>query len=223
MRVMSEETRVIKRFKPFVLGFCSCGCGKEINIRTKNGSLKRFEHKHGTPKGENNHYYKRGYRIDRKGYIIISKKGHPNAYPDGQIRAHRWIMSEWMERPLEDDEEVHHIDGDTQNNLIFNLELVRHDYHGYIEKKKSMGERFCFLCGLKTTLKRKSKVKTRDDLPDIDCWRKHPITNEEWICHKCCCKIMWDLRYRERRREKNRQKKNQQIATYNTSPIDSVK
>jgi hypothetical protein len=218
---MSEKTRVIKRYKSFILGFCLCGCGKEIGIVTKHNHLKRFEWMHGNGRGEYSHRYKRGYRKSRKGYIILIKRGHPNSDKNGFIPAHRWIMSEWLERPLEDDEEVHHIDGNKENNLIFNLQLVRHDYHGYIEKKKNMGERFCFLCKSKTTLKRKSKVKTRDDLPDIDCWRRHPITKEEWICHNCCCKILWDLKYRDYRR--NNKKKKQLTRIYNISPIDSVK
>ena len=61
-------------------------------------------------------------------------------------------MSEWLERPLEKDEEVHHIDGDTQNNLIFNLQLVKHDYHGYIEKKDKYGWKILFSLWLENNL-----------------------------------------------------------------------
>jgi hypothetical protein len=274
MRVMSEETRVIKRFKPFVLGTCLCGCGKEINFRSTHGFLKRFEWNHGNGKGEYSHRYKGGWQVTKHGYIRIKRKGHPNANKYGSILAHRWVMSEWLGRPLTKDEDIHHIDGNKQNNLIWNLQLIRKDYHSHIdltqnkagrycflcgsrntsedksqakelvlpkiphwyshpitkekwicnkchgkimyetkykknqttEHKKGMNEIFCFLCKSKTTRKRKSRRKGID-LPDVDCWLRHPITKEEWICHKCCCKIMWDLKHRERRREKNRQRK----------------
>jgi hypothetical protein len=33
-----QSSKSIKKFKPFILGFCKCGCGKEIsNLRNSNG------------------------------------------------------------------------------------------------------------------------------------------------------------------------------------------
>ena len=111
MLKISEEVKVIKRYKPFVLGFCLCKCGQEINIRSKLGHLKRFERHHGSGKDEYCCKYYRGYSIDSNGYIVLIRRGHPNSDVNGNIRAHRWIMSEWLERPLEKHEDVHHVDG----------------------------------------------------------------------------------------------------------------
>ncbi len=201
---MTEETRVIKRFKPFILGFCICGCGNEIKIRTTKGLLKRFEIFHGTPKGINHYNYKKGWWVSRRGYIVIRKKGHPNADKNGNIFAHRWIMSEWLERPLTKDEDVHHIDGNKQNNLIFNLQLIDHTYHSYIERKKNMSERFCLLCGSKTTFKKKSKSK-KLNLSKVPCWNRHPITKEKWICTNC---------YRKLKRQMKKKNKNQTLTAF---------
>ena len=49
--------------------------------------------------------------------------GHPNADSKGWILEHRLLMSQHIGRPLIDNENVHHINGDRQDNRIENLEL----------------------------------------------------------------------------------------------------
>lgn len=41
----------------------------------------------------------------------------------GVVLEHRWVMAEFLGRPLESYETVHHIDGNRQNNDLSNLEL----------------------------------------------------------------------------------------------------
>lgn len=42
-----EQTRVLSRSKPFILGKCQCGCGEDIPIRRKDkGHLQKFRHGH---------------------------------------------------------------------------------------------------------------------------------------------------------------------------------
>lgn len=67
-----------------------------------------------------------GY-VNRAGYRVISKLDHPNAYGKGGSRGrifeHTFIMSEYLGRPLNKNERVHHKNGIRNDNRIENLEL----------------------------------------------------------------------------------------------------
>lgn len=62
---------------------------------------------------------KRGYRWR---YVLVN--GKPR-----QVREHRWIMETHLGRKLEPDEVVHHINGNTSDNRIENLEVMHHGRH----------------------------------------------------------------------------------------------
>jgi len=66
---------------------------------------------------------KGGKIIDKFGYVQIWMPDHPNAKLAGYIHEHRLVMSKKMNRPLERYENVHHKDGNRQNNIESNLEL----------------------------------------------------------------------------------------------------
>lgn len=57
------------------------------------------------------------------GYKRIPGNGHPNAYPNGQIAEHRFVMSQMLGRPLVPEEIVHHRNGNRLDNRPENLEL----------------------------------------------------------------------------------------------------
>ncbi len=59
-------------------------------------------------------------------YDFMYKPQHPNADARGYVRTHRFVMSEFLGRPLEPHENVHHINGDRFDNRIENLELWSH-------------------------------------------------------------------------------------------------
>jgi hypothetical protein len=61
--------------------------------------------------------------VNAHGYRLISRPGHPNAYGNGKILEHRWVMAEHLGRPLLPTEDVHHRYGDRADNAIENLEL----------------------------------------------------------------------------------------------------
>lgn len=61
--------------------------------------------------------------INQYGYRRIWKPGHPNSNNFGTILEHRFVMSEFLGRPLSSNENVHHINGDRLDNRIENLEL----------------------------------------------------------------------------------------------------
>jgi hypothetical protein len=73
----------------------------------------------------------------RKGaspYAYVFRPDHPNANVRGYVFEHRWVMAEHLGRAIEPYEIVHHVDGNTLNNAVSNLEVRlrggRHQPHG---------------------------------------------------------------------------------------------
>lgn len=76
-------------------------------------------------KGGNN----QGGRIIEHGYVSIWKPNHPNANKKGYVRENRLVMASHLGRPLEEHEDVHHINGIKDDNRIENLELLSRSEH----------------------------------------------------------------------------------------------
>lgn len=73
--------------------------------------------------------------ISSKGYVVIGgHQSHSNSRGNGQIFEHTLVMSAYKDRPLRDDEIVHHKNGDRTDNRIENLELCSN-------KKQPPGQR----------------------------------------------------------------------------------
>ena len=62
-------------------------------------------------------------------------------------RLHRLLMAIKLDRPLLPDEDVHHLDGDKQNNQFDNLELLSHGEHSHQTHIKYPWLLYCFQCG----------------------------------------------------------------------------
>jgi hypothetical protein len=105
------------------------GAGFKKGHRPWNKGKKGRQSWHDTsglkPFAKGNKLQWKGGRIKTAGgYWTIFKPGHPNATSNGYILEHRFVMAEYLKRPLETWEDIHHKDGDKENNKIENLEIV---------------------------------------------------------------------------------------------------
>lgn len=80
---------------------------------------------------ERNHQWKGGRSIASNGYVLV-KVGTEHHLADvrGYAYEHRLVAEEKLGRALLPGEQVHHVDGDKQNNDPSNLEVVTHAEHG---------------------------------------------------------------------------------------------
>lgn len=63
-------------------------------------------------------------RGKKGGHILAYAPNHPNADRVGYVAEHRLVVERDLGRYLSQDEHVHHIDGDPQNNDLSNLAVV---------------------------------------------------------------------------------------------------
>ena len=79
----------------------------------------------------------------RQRLIFVDEEGKHSSksYP-------RILMEQKLGRPLEPNEDVHHIDGNKNNNNIDNLEIIKHGEHQRIHSSKYQDTtQTCMVCG----------------------------------------------------------------------------
>ena len=115
--------------------YCECGCKEKIHSINKMGKPARFKTHHNIHGSKSTgHWSKSGRIINTQGYILIHKPEHPFCTRDGYVREHRLVMEKHLNRILEPNEVVHHINGIVYDNRIENLELMsklQHHQHHY--------------------------------------------------------------------------------------------
>lgn len=162
---MTEETKVVKRFKSFVLGKCQCGrCNEDIPIMSARKVIMKYKKGH-YPKGKDSSSYKEGVRHSGL-YRAILRHDHPNAPENGYVLEHRLIYEHYLKILFDEDIyipkeiDIHHIipvkEGGT--NAFINLEpktRKEHKSHHLID----MSKRRCIICGTN-----KTKLQKHGDL-----------------------------------------------------------
>jgi SWI/SNF-related matrix-associated actin-dependent regulator 1 of chromatin subfamily A len=83
---------------------------------------------------ENN--YKGDSYVDKDGYILINKQFNHPKNRDNYVREHILVMEKFLGRYLEDNECVHHLDGNKKNNNIENLQLMTRSEHAKLHSKE---------------------------------------------------------------------------------------
>ncbi len=82
--------------------------------------------------GVRHHNWNGGKHITNGYVFVLIKPDSPYssmAVSNGYVMEHRLVMAQHLQRPLTRNETVHHINGNTQDNRIENLQL-RHGKHG---------------------------------------------------------------------------------------------
>lgn len=91
---------------------------------------------------------RKGFNENHNGYIEIYEPNHPNSKSNGWIKEHRYIMSNYIKRPLKQWEIVHHKNGNKKDNRIENLELMINSEHDMLNRNIDPSEiKICYLCG----------------------------------------------------------------------------
>lgn len=167
---MTEEVKVIKRFKPFIMGRCRCDCGNDIPIQSKRyKTLRHFAPLHHIiGKMSPN----RKERILRGKYWVIYKPDYYCATKQGHVKQHRIVFEEYHKCCLLKWGEIHHIDGKPEaedGNRIENLQGLMKKQHHVIHhsgRRKDVSDRLC------SNPKCENPTKTRINRKGFNVWNK---------------------------------------------------
>lgn len=180
MTKLTIQYSVLQQFKPFLLGYCNCGCGKNVNSH----GLKLKKYRKGHYSRINNPYWKGGMYISSDGYRLILKPTHHNHDYHGYVREHRLVMEQHLGRYLNKDEEIHHINGNKLDNRIENLQLTSKSNHTQIHMscpRVDMSDRRCAVCG---------SNKTYINEKGHQYWSKN---DDGFLCNQCRCKLRYKM------------------------------
>lgn len=85
-------------------------------------------------------------KLITQGYAKVYRPGHPRADHRGYVFEHIAVLEEVLDRPIERDEHVHHINGKKDDNRPENLVVMRGDDHAKHHHSMAVLELIPLLC-----------------------------------------------------------------------------
>lgn len=85
--------------------------------------------------GKNSGNFKGYRRKTSKGYIALYIPDHPNASANGLVMEHRVVMEKHLGYILPKEFDVHHINGNKEDNRIENLAIMTHEAHTILHNR----------------------------------------------------------------------------------------
>ena len=82
--------------------------------------------------GKNSRLWKRGWKVSTAGYKLIYMPDYPFRKKNGYVYEHRFVMENFLGRPLNSKEQIHHLNHDKFDNRIENLHLCSMSEHAKI-------------------------------------------------------------------------------------------
>ena len=140
--LLSCETRV----KLNAVHYCSLKCRDEARKKGKNVKCKNCGKEFYTTRNEccsekcSREYIKKNYKHKlymENGYLAGYEKDYNKK---GNYKLHRKTMEDYLGRKLNDNEIVHHIDGNKLNNDISNLQVMTRSEHSRYHRLKEISE-----------------------------------------------------------------------------------
>jgi hypothetical protein len=211
---MTEQINVLKRYEPFILGKCQCGCGTDIDIFSpkskgrKIGYLRRFLNSSHALRarnqtGENNSQWKGGEPVqDKDGYWLIYSPDHPHRNSRNKLFLHRLLYENYLsimfdeQVYLPEGSEIHHINKDKEDNSLINLQFMPNVVEHRKEHRKNYDGVICSICGTSETGKKENGQPN---------WFGNEI--DGWKCLSCHKKEYYaNNREQIRKRKKERYK-----------------
>lgn len=118
--------------------------------------------------GEKHRNWHGGKTINYNGYIEVYQPDHPHPIHGHNVLEHRLMIERHIGRYLRPNEEVHHINGDRQDNRLENLQLMTKSEHQTLERMIDMSDRICSICENRDTGTTRHKVGKRPHWVHID-------------------------------------------------------
>lgn len=179
---------------------CYCGCKGYVKLVNKKGRFRQFISGHNflniDQTGENNNNW-RGGKYKSRGYWRIHIPNYYRSYKTGHLPEHIYIYETHHKCCILPWGEIHHIDGNKENNEISNLQCLLGSKHASITHKgkryrlgkhKDTSNRRCFKCGSNKTILKKHKGKYKTPYP---FWLHLPWDKINWYCRNC---YVWEMK-----------------------------
>ncbi len=162
-------------------GLCQCGCGAPTKPAkqsdTRRGLIK------GQPARFVRGHYARTQPRKHRGYLVVQQPGHPHATASGAVMVHQVIASAALGKPLPKGAEVHHVDGNRQNNANANLVICQDRAYHFLLHVRARTVR---AGGHPNTQKWCGSCRTVKDLSDFARDRSNKATGLHVYCRACC-------------------------------------